>query len=96
MSAPSRAGHAESARVRGWKLGEAKTRFSEVVRFAAAGQSQRVTAETPWWLWRRTNSTAFGRVRAATSLHELLSRSPLSRLDFGGGSVRSPIREVDL
>ena len=40
----------------------------------------------------------FDRLRAPreASLHELLSRSPLNRLDFGGELVRSPVREVDL
>ena len=98
MTAPSRAKHAESARVRGWKLGEAKARFSEVVRLAAAGQPQRVTVHG-------RNAVVvvaadeFDRLRArraAASLHELLSRSPLNRLEFGVGSVRSPVREVDL
>ena len=96
MSAPSRAG--QSARVRGWKLGEAKARFSEVVRLAATGQPQRVTVHG-------RNAVVvvaadeFDRLRArraVTSLHELLSSSPLSRLELGGGSVRSPVRDVDL
>ena len=81
----------------GWKLGEAKAQFSRVVRLAAAGQPQRVTV-------RGRNAVVvvaadeFDRLRArktAASLHDLLSRSPLTRLEFGGESVRSPIREVD-
>ena len=36
------------------------------------------------------------RVPAETSLHELLSCSPLNRLDFGAEFVRSPVREVGL
>jgi len=81
----------------GWKLGEARARFSEVVRLAAAGQPQRVTV--------RGRSAVvvvaaeeFDRLRgkkAASSLHDLLSRSPLARLDFGGESVRAPVREAD-
>ena len=80
-----------------WKLGEAKARFSEVVRLAASGQPQRVTVHG-----RDTvvvlGVDEFDRLRAPkeTSLHELLSRSPLNRLDFGGESVRSPVREIDL
>ena len=82
----------------GWKLGEAKARFSEVVRLAAAGQPQRVTV-------RGRNAVVvvaadeFYRLRArnaAASLHDLLSQSPLARLEFGGESVRSPVRDVDL
>ena len=80
-----------------WKLGEAKARFSEVVRLAASGQPQRVTVHG-----RDTavvvGADEFDRLRAPKegSLHELLSRSPLDRLDFGGESVRSPVRKVDL
>ena len=76
---------------------EAKARFSEVVRLAAAGQPQQVTVHG-----RDTvvvvGVDEFDRLRAPkeASLHELLSRSPLNRLDFGGESVRNPVREVDL
>ena len=82
----------------GWKLGEARARFSEVVRLAAAGRPQRVTV--------RGRSAVvvvaadeFDRLRArsaAPSLHDLLSRSPLAGVDFASGSVRAPVREVDV
>ncbi len=81
-----------------WKLEEAKARFSEVVHLAAHGQPQRVTV--------RGRSAVvvvaadeFDRLRArnaAPNLHDLLSRSPLADLDFGGGPVRAPVREVDV
>jgi len=81
-----------------WKLGEAKAKFSKLVRLATAGQPQRVTvhgkdavvivaADTFEALQAREHSG---------SLHELLSQSPLSRLTFGGAGVRSPVREVEL
>ena len=98
MSETASAGRAESTPVRGWKLGEAKARFSEVVRLAAAGRPQRVTV-------RGRNAVVvvaadeFERLRlrrTAGSLHEILSNSPLNRLEFGGESVRSPVREIDL
>ena len=81
-----------------WKLGEAKARFSEVVRLAAAGQPQRVAVRG------RTTvvvvaADEFDRLRSrhsAPSLHDLLSGSPLNRLEFGGGGTRSPVREVEL
>ena len=86
------------ARQQRWKLGEAKARFSEVVRLAASGQPQRVTV--------RGGSAVvvvaadeFDSLRArqsAPSLHDLLSGSPLSRLEFGSGGIRSPVREVDV
>ena len=91
---PPRAGPAET----GWQLTEARARFSEVVRLAAAGQPQRVTV-------RGRNAVVvvaadeFDRLRArsaAPSLHDLLSRSPLAGLDFVSGSVRAPVREVDV
>ena len=79
----------------GWKLGEAKAKFSELVRLATSGQPQRVTvhgkdavvivaAETFDALQTREQSG---------SLHELLSQSPLSRITFGGDGIRSPVRE---
>ena len=82
----------------GWTLGEARARFSAVVRLAAAGQPQRVTIRG------RTAvvvvaAEEFDRLRArdaAPSLHHLLSRSPLARLDFGSKPVRAPVREIDI
>ena len=82
----------------GWKLGEAKARFSEIVRLAASGQPQRVTvygkdavvilaADAFEALWARERSA---------NLHELLSESPLSRIAFGEEGVRSPVREIEL
>lgn len=82
----------------GWKLGEAKARFSEVVRLAAAGQPQRVTVRGRSAVVV-VSADEFDRLRArnaAASLHDLLSQSPLSRLEFGSESVRGPVREVDL
>lgn len=81
-----------------WKLGEAKARFSEVVRLAAAGQPQRVTVRGRSAVVV-VSADEFDRLRArnaAASLHDLLSQSPLSRLEFGSESVRGPVREVDL
>ena len=81
-----------------WKLGEAKARFSEVVRLAASGRPQRVTVhgkaavvvvavDVFEALWTRETSS---------SLHDLLSKSPLSRISFGEDGVRSPVREIEL
>lgn len=81
-----------------WKLGEAKAKFSEVVRLAAAGRPQRVTVRGREAVVV-VSAREFDHLRSrntAGSLHELLSRSPLNRLEFGGGSVPSPVREVDL
>ena len=73
-----------------WKLGlgEAETRFSEIVRLAVAGQPQRVTVRGRDAVVI-VGADKFDRLCTSTktSLHELLSRSPLNRLDFGGESV---------
>ena len=48
---------------------------------------------------RRGRGDELDRLRArdaAPSLHRLLSRSPLARLNFGGESVRAPVREIDI
>lgn len=81
-----------------WKLGEAKAKFSDVVRLAASGQPQRVTVRG-----RETvvvvEASEFERLRArsiSASLHDLLSQSPLNRLEFGDEGVRSPVRAVEL
>lgn len=86
-----------STALHGWKLGEAKARFSDVVRLAASGQPQHVTVRGMDAVVIVATSE-FERLRAraeSVSLHELLSKSPLSRLDFEVEGVRSPVREVD-
>ena len=79
-----------------WPLGQAKARFSEVVRLARSGQPQRVTvhgkdavviAATP----------EFDRLTAhelPANLHELLSNSPLNRVKLGPVG-RQRLRRVD-
>lgn len=81
-----------------WKLGEAKAKFSELVRLATSGQPQRVTVhgkDTVVIVAADTFQTLQARKQSG-SLHELLSQSPLNRIRLGGDSVRSPVREVDL
>ena len=63
--------------------------MTEVVRVTVHGRNAVVVVATDEFDRLRAQ-------RAAGSLHELLSGSPLNRLDFGGGSVRSPVREIDL
>lgn len=87
-----------SARLHGWKLGEAKAKFSRVVRLAASGQPQRVTVRGKDAVVI-VAADEFERLRAraaSESLHELLCQSPLSRLDFHEEGVQSPVREVEL
>ena len=81
-----------------WKLGEAKARFSEVVRLAASGQPQRVTVRggSAVVVVAADEFDSLQARHSAPSLHDLLSGSPLNRLEFGGEGVRSPVRKVDL
>ena len=81
-----------------WKLGEAKAKFSELVRLAASGRPQRVTVhgKDKVVIVSAAEYARLQPVRPVGSLHELLSQSPLNRLAFGDESVRSPVREVDL
>lgn len=91
-------GQAGSRWLHGWKLGEAKARFSRVVRLAASGQPQRVTVRGKDAVVI-VAADEFERLRARAqsgSLHELLSQSPLNRLELEDEGVRSPVREVGL
>ena len=81
-----------------WKLGEAKAKLSEVVRLAAAGHPQRVTVNGRDAVVV-VSTDEFDKLSAAGSastLHDLLSRSPLKSLAFERASVRGLVREVDL
>ena len=81
-----------------WKLSEAKARLSEVVRLAVAGQPQRVTAHGRDAVVI-VATKEFDRLQAtsgAPKLHQLLSRSPLSRLEFEHGPIAGPVREVEI
>ena len=81
-----------------WKLGEAKAKLSQVVRLAAAGRPQQVTVSGRDAVVV-VSTDEFDRLRAATAaptLHELLSRSPLNRLEFEREPVHGPVRELDI
>jgi antitoxin Phd len=98
MSKSRKAAQTGSKPLRGWKLGEAKARFSDVVRLAASGQPQRVSVRGKDAVVV-VAASEFERLCArgeSASLHDLLSQSPLNRLDFGVEGVKSPVREVDL
>ena len=81
-----------------WKLGEAKAELSKVVRLAAAGQPQQVTVSGRGAVVV-ISTDEFDRLRAssaAPTLHDLLSQSPLNRLQFDRESVQGPVREMDI
>ncbi len=98
MGKSRKASQTGSKPLHGWKLGEAKARFSDVVRLAASGEPQHVTVRGKDAVVVLAASE-FERLRArgeSASLHDLLSQSPLNRLDFDAEGVKSPVREVDL
>lgn len=83
---------------RGWRLQDAKARFSEVVRLAREKGPQRVTlhgrdavvivsAETYDREWPR---------REGSRLVKALAASPLADVEFERPFVDAPVRPVDL
>lgn len=97
MNKSRQAKQIEPAPTPGWKLGEAKARFSEIVRLAMAGQPQRITVRGKGTVII-VAADAFEALRAgenSASLHELLSQSPLSRMKFEAEGIQSPVREVE-
>ena len=97
----SRAGETTKAAYRslpGWKLQDAKTHFSRVVREALEHGPQRVTLRGKDAVVI-LSAADYGRLAPAAaqpSLHALLSRSPLRELDFEREGIRSPARDVEL
>ena len=86
------------ARLRGWKLEDAKARFSEVVRLAREQAPQRVTVygEDAVVVLSAAEYARLAPIAEQPSLHALLSQSPLKDLDFEHATVCGPVREVDL
>jgi antitoxin Phd len=81
-----------------WKLQDAKARFSQVVREALEHGPQRVTVhgKEAVVILSAEDYARLAPTAAQPNLHALLSQSPLRDLDFELGSVRSPVRDVDL
>jgi antitoxin Phd len=81
-----------------WKLQDAKAHFSQVVREAIEHGPQRVTlhGKDAVVILSAGDYARLAPAAAQPSLHELLSQSPLRDLDFEHGSVRSPVRDVEL
>ena len=86
------------ARLKGWKLEDAKARFSELVRLAREQAPQRVTVygEDAVVVLSAAEYARLAPAAEQPSLHAMLSRSPLKDLDFDHAGVRAPVREVDL
>ena len=82
---------------KGWKLEEAKARFSEVVK-RAHEEPQRITVHGKDSVVI-VDAEEFVRMIPAsdqTSLHKVLSTSPLAGIEFEVEGVRSPVRDVEL
>jgi prevent-host-death family protein len=82
----------------GWKLEDAKARFSEVVRLARDSEPQRITVRGEDAVVILSAKT-FAKVLPLLeqpSLHAMLSQSPLSLLDFEQLGTQSPVRDVEL
>lgn len=82
---------------RGWKLQDAKARFSDLVRLAKHEGPQRVTMHGDDAVVV-VSAEAFAAMVAPPrpSLHALLSNSPLRALEFGSEGERSPVHEPEL
>jgi len=84
--------------LRGWKLEEAKARFSEVVRLAREDGPQRVTVYGKDAVVI-LSTEEYARLLPTTqepNLHRLLSTSPLAKLDFVPQPEYSPVRDIEL
>ena len=81
-----------------WKLEDAKARFSEVVRLARDANPQLVTVRGKDAVVV-LSAEQFAKLLpliAEPNIHNFLSQSPLSRLDFEPFRVQSPVRAVEL
>ena len=85
--------------LQGWKLEDAKARFSEVVKMAREKAPQRVTVHGDDAVVV-VSAKEFAKllpVSEQPSLYQLLSKSPLQKLDLTAAKgVRSPVRDVSL
>jgi antitoxin Phd len=85
-------------RYHSWKLEDAKAKFSELVRQARTGEPQLVTVHGQEAVVV-ISVEEFARIsptQGSLSLHEFLSQSPLSDLDFEREPLLSPVRDVEL
>jgi prevent-host-death family protein len=86
------------SKFRGWKLEEAKARFSEVVRLAREKGPQRVTVygKDAVVVVSAEEFLRLFPMAEQPSLHTLLSSSPLKDLEFEFEGVQGPVRDVPL
>ena len=87
------------AGLQGWKLEDAKARFSEVVKLAREKAPQRVTVhgDDAVVVVSAKDFAKLLPLSKQPSLYKLLSKSPLQKLDLTvAKGVRSPVRDVRL
>lgn len=84
--------------LKSWKLQDAKAHFSQLVREAQQEGPQRVTlhGRDAVVILSAQDYARLAPTATQPSLHALLSQSPLRDLDFEQGSVRAPVRDVEL
>jgi prevent-host-death family protein len=95
---PRQAGRPKTGFLPVWQLQDAKAHFSQVVREARERGPQCVTVhgKDAVVILSAEEYARLSAARARPSLHDLLSRSPLRDLEFEHGSVRWPVRDVEL
>jgi prevent-host-death family protein len=84
--------------LKGWKLEDAKARFSEVVRLARENAPQRITVrgEDAVVVLAARDFAKLLPLLEQPSLHALLSQSPLNRLEFESSQMQMPVRDMEL
>ena len=95
---PNNASSTSLENFKGWKLEDAKARFSEVVRLAREDAPQRITVrgEDAVVILAAKDFAKLLPLLEQPSLHKLLSQSPLNRLEFEQPGVQMPVRDVEL
>ena len=83
--------------LKGWKLEDAKARFSEVVRLARENAPQRITVrgEDAVVILAAKDFAKLLPLLEQPSIHNLLSQSPLNRLQFEQSGGQMPVRDVE-
>ncbi len=89
---------ASLSRFHGWRLQDAKAKFSEVVRLARESGPQRVTVHGRDAVVV-VSAEEFARIYPSAtqpSLGELLATSPLRDIEFEQASTEAPVRDVEI
>ncbi len=99
LAAASQLSQAERLQVAIRLLESFQDSYSDSTSFDDADYQDQLSEEDvnhEQWQTETPNTVAVALQQIECSLHELLSQSPLSRLDFEAESVKSPVRAVEL